>query len=205
MVEGTTMADETANWRTRATGALSRTRVAVGMVLRRRDAQAVMVGIGVGYLLAYLIAIGQLSFRGDAASLLVVDDPLSRALEPMGYGTFEPVARVELPGLTYLLSPVNAAIGMGLGGLVGLNLALTYLALTQPKACGIASSSAGAVAGLPALLSGAACCGPVVFLVLGIQASGVLLTAFDALLPLAAILLLGSLVWIGGKVDPTAS
>lgn len=199
------MADGTANRRGRTSTALSRTRVAVGMVLRRRDAQVVLVGLGAGYLVAYLIAIGQLSFRGDAVSVLVVDDPLSRAFEPMSYGEFEPVARLELPGLTYLLSPVNAAIGVALGGLVGLNLALTYLAWTQPKACGIASSSAGAVAGLPALLSGAACCGPVVFLVLGIQASGVVLTAFDALLPLAAMLLLGSLVWIGGKVDPTAS
>jgi hypothetical protein len=184
---------------------LTRTRIAVGMVLRRRDAQVVVVGTAVIYFLAYLIAIGQLSLRGDTVSVLVVDEPLSRAFEPISYGEFEPIARIELPAVTYLLSPVNTGIGLGLGGLVGVNLALTYLAWTQPKACGLASSSAGAVAGLPALLSGAACCGPVILLVLGIQASGVLLTAFNALLPLATILLLGSLVWIGQKVDPTVS
>jgi hypothetical protein len=55
---------------------------------------------------------------------------------------------------------------------------------------------------LPAVLSGTACCGPVVLIVLGIQASGVLLTAFQFLLPFAALLLVGSLVLVGRQVDP---
>ncbi|WP_435178812.1 hypothetical protein [Halorussus sp. AFM4] len=154
------------------------------------------------YLIAYLVAVGHLTLGGSGFNLLVVDQPLSRAFEPIGYGQFEPIARLELPIATFLFSPVNTAIGLGLAGLVGINLALTYLAWRQPQACGLASSSTGALAGLPALLSGAACCGPVVLLVLGIQASGVLLTAFNALLPIAALLLIGSLLWVSRKIDP---
>ena len=88
--------------------------------------------------------------------------------------------------------------------LVGLNLALTYLAWTQPKACGIGESSSGLLAGLPALLSGTACCGPVLLLVVGIQASGVLITAFQFLLPVAALVLVGSLILVGRQITPSS-
>ena len=77
--------------------------------------------------------------------------------------------------------------------LVGLNLAATYLAWTQPKACELGLPSTAILASLPAVLSGTACCGPVVLIVLGIQASSVLLTAFQFLLPVAVLMLLGSL------------
>ncbi|PSQ58400.1 MAG: hypothetical protein BRD23_07130 [Halobacteriales archaeon SW_9_67_25] len=89
-------------------------------------------------------------------------------------------------------------------GLVGLNLALTYLVWRQPKACGIGGKSGGLLASVPALLSGTACCGPVVLIVLGVQASGVLLRGFQFLLPAAMLLLVGSLVLVGRQVDPGA-
>jgi len=81
---------------------------------------------------------------------------------------------------------------------------VTYLVWTQPKACGIAGSSSGFLAGVPALLSGTACCGPVVLIVLGVQASGVLLTGVQSPLPAAAILLVGSLILLGRQVQPSA-
>jgi hypothetical protein len=52
-------------------------------------------------------------------------------------------------------------------------------------------------------LSGAACCGPVVLLAVGVQASGLLLSVFGVLVPLAAVLLLGSLLYVARSVDPT--
>ena len=100
-----------------------------------------------------------------------------------------------------LFSPFDTLFGLGLAVLVGLNLALFYLAWTQPAACGI-DSATGAFAAVPALLSGTACCGPVLLLLLGVQASGLLLTAFDVLLPLAVVTLLGSLVLVSRNVDP---
>jgi hypothetical protein len=41
-----------------------------------------------------------------------------------------------------------------------------------------------------------------VLIVLGIQASGIVVTAFQFLLPAAVVLLLGSLVLVGRQVDP---
>jgi len=105
----------------------------------------------------------------------VVADPLGKFLQPeLGPFMFMPVARVSLGPVTYLFS-LNTVFGAVLAGLVGLNLALTYLVWRQPKACGIGGKSGGLLASVPALLSGTACCGPVVLIVLGVQASGVLL------------------------------
>lgn len=158
------------------------------------------VTVTVIYLLLYLWAIGHLSQGLGGVDLLVVSDPLSKLLQPeLGPFSFTPVARVALGPVTYLFS-LNTVLGLGLAGLVGLNAALTYLVWRQPSACGIGRSSTGLLAGIPALLSGAACCGPVVLIVLGVQASGVLLTGFQLLLPLAVAVLLGSLLLVGRQV-----
>ena len=134
--------------------------------------------------------------------MTVVADPLSRLFEPaLGPLSFTPVATVDIGPLTYLFS-LNSIIGLAIAVLVGLNLAVTYLAWTQPTACGLGQSSSGVIASLPAVLSGTACCGPVVLIVLGIQASSVLLTAFQFLLPVAVVMLVGSLVLVGRQVDP---
>ncbi|WP_433628256.1 hypothetical protein [Halomicrococcus sp. NG-SE-24] len=183
---------------------VSRTAFAVRAVLARTDARLVLLGVTLGYLLAYLYALGHLTPGGDGVELLVVSDPLSRMVEPTGTLTWEPVARLGLPFATLLVSPLDLLVGLGLAVLVGANLAVTYLAWRQPKACGLTRSSSGVLAAVPALLSGAACCGPVVLVVLGVQASGVLLTAFSALVPLAAVLLVASLLWVGRQVDPGA-
>jgi hypothetical protein len=108
---------------------------------------------------------------------------------------------VSVGPVTYLFS-LNTFFGLGIASLVGLNLGLTYLAWRQPAACGIGSSSSGFLASIPAVLSGTACCGPVVLIVLGIQASGIIVTAFQFLLPIAVVLLLGSLVLVGRQIDP---
>jgi len=185
----------------RATQTLRRTRTVVTTLLGRRDATLVLAGVSVCYLALYLIAIGRLVPGGGTVGVLVVDD-LSMALRSTGTFTFEPIARVDLGLFSLLFSPLDTLLGLGLAVLVGLNLALFYLAWTQPAACGIEGAS-GALASIPALLSGTACCGPVLLIVLGIQASGLLLAVFDVLLPLAVVLLLGSVVLVGRNVDPT--
>jgi hypothetical protein len=121
--------------------------------------------------------------------------------------SFEPVVGVVVGPVELLVAPVNVAIGGALALLVGVNLAVSFLAWRHPAACGIGGggTSAGLLAGLPALLSGTACCGPVVLIALGIQASGVLVASFGFLVPAAVLLLLGSLVYVGRKVDPTVA
>jgi hypothetical protein len=189
---------------TRLRGALSRTRTAATLPLHRRDAAVVFTASTVAYLLVYLYALGHFAPGFGGFSVTVVDGAVAKFLQPaLGPLSFTPVAQVSLGPVTYLFS-FNTVIGAAVATLVGLNLALTYLAWTQPASCGIGESSAGMLAGLPALLSGTACCGPVLLITVGVQASGVILTAFQFLLPVAVLLLLAGLVLVGRRVDPAA-
>ena len=172
--------------------------------LRRRDGAFVAVAAGLVYLSAYLFALGDLVLRrGVGTGLVVARDPVSAAFRRVGPAAFEAVALVDLYHVRYLFSPGNVLVGGALAALVGANLALTYLALAQPKACG-PSASAGLAAAVPALLSGTACCGPVVLLLFGVQASGLLLTAFAWLVPVGGVLLVATLVLVARRVDPAA-
>jgi hypothetical protein len=174
-------------------------------VLHRRDTLAVLLGVAAVYLVAFLYAVQDLLVSsGGSLSIIVADDPLFTMFQSAP-GTFmhRPVALVEVGIVSWEFSPLNTLLGGGIAILVGLNLALSYLAVTQPRSCGV-GASAGAVAGIPALLAGSTCCAPVVVLVLGIQATGTLITVFAWLLPVSVLLLLSTLVYVAGRVDPTA-
>ncbi len=178
------------------------TRAAVGLVFRRRDSLAIAASITLGYLAAFLWAGQDLSLRTDVPpALVVVNDPRGLLFQRTGPASFEAIALLDTGVLRVLISPGNIAIGLLIATLVGISLSLTYLAVVQPKACGIGAGS-GFFASLPALLSGTVCCGPVILIALGIQASGLLLTAFFWLLPLGILLLVGSVVYVAGKIDP---
>lgn len=182
---------------------IEETRAATLLVVHRYDSLAVATVVAIGYLVAFFWAIGDLAVRPDvAADLVVVDDPLGRTFDRTGPASFEAVAMVDTGVVRILVSPVNTAIGLLLAGLVGINLGLTYLAVVQPAACGI-NAGTGLLASFPALLSGTVCCGPVVLIALGIQASGFLLTIFAWLLPVGIGLLLLSQVYVAGKIDVT--
>jgi len=186
----------------RLRSAVSRTIAAATEVFRRPDATLVVVATGAGYFLIYLYALGHLAPGIGGFDVMVVSGALGKFFRPeLGPFSFTPVARVSVGPVTYLFS-LNTILGLGIAGLVGLNLGLTYLAWRQPAACGIGSSSSGFLASIPAVLSGTACCGPVVLIVLGIQASGIIVTAFQFLLPIAVVLLVGSLVLVSRQIDP---
>jgi hypothetical protein len=202
------MSGAEAGYAERGRTAVVRTLHAVWGTLVRRDARAVLVGVSVLYLGFYLYALGHLRFTGGGGvDYVAVSDPLSRMFRSTGTLSFEPVVGIVVGPLELLVAPVNVAIGGLLALLVGVNLAVSFLAWRHPAACGIGTGgkASGLLAGLPALLSGTACCGPVVLIALGIQASGVLIASFGFLVPAAALLLLGSLVYVGRKVDPTVA
>lgn len=151
------------------------------------------------YLVLFLVALQDLSLGGSGFGLTTADP--SRMFERTGTVTFEAVARVTMPGVTLLLAPLNLLIGGTLAVLVGLNLLVTYIAFKQPKACSF-NRSTGIVASLPALLAGGACCAPAIVLILGLQLSSALVTSFQALIPLSAVLLIVTLKLIVDRTDP---
>ena len=92
------------------------------------------------------------------------------------------------------------AVALLLAGLVGANLAVAVAVWRSPAACGV-EGSAGLLAGIPALLTGATCCGPAVLFALGVGATGTLLTVFGYATPLTALLLLGGLLLVARSAD----
>ncbi len=184
-------------------GAVAGTVAALRAAARRRDSTAVFIAGLAGYLVLYLATVGDLSVLGGGGGPVTVRlaEDLSRAFASTGFFRFGAVAVVSAGPVTYLLSPLNLLLALFLAGLVGANVALTYLGLVQPRACGLESST-GILAGVPALLSGAACCGPTILLVIGVQASATLVTGFQLLVPVAVVMLVGSLLLVGRQVEP---
>jgi len=186
-------------------GAVRRTAGAVRLALGDRRAVAVVGLATVAYLLTYLYAIDKLTPGNGEFGLVVAAQPWE-AFFRQGFGTFtyEPVALVRLGVVTYQFS-LNTLIGLAIAILVGVNVGLSYFVWRQPASCGVGSRSAGLFAGVPALLSGAACCGPIVALIFGIQVTSGLLVVFEWLLPISALLLVGTLLLVGRQVDPVAA
>lgn len=179
-----------------------------GRVIRelagRRDSLAVLLAVTGLYLFAFLYMLNDVLVQtGAGFSVFVVDSPVETMLQPApGPFLYRPVALLELGVVVWEFSPLNTLLGAGLALLVGLNMAASYLAVVQPRSCGI-SASTGAVASIPALFAGSACCAPAIVLVLGLQVSGTLITAFTWLLPVSIVLLLMTLFYVTGKIDVT--
>lgn len=183
----------------------SQTAAASRGALLRRDSGAVFIGVSAAYLVLFLFILENLAVvPGVGLSIEVVDAPLTQMLRPApGAFLFEPIALLQAGVVVWEFSPLNTVSGLSIALLVGVNLSVSYLAITQPRACGM-STGAGVLASLPALLAGSACCAPVIFLVVGIQVTGTLITAFSLLLPVSIFLLIATLIYVSGKISPTA-
>jgi len=179
---------------------LSGTLVAVRGALARRDGRAVALGTGAMYFVFYLVGIGYLGLGPSGLEFSVVADPLARLTQLRGPFQWEPVALAVVGPIELLVSPLNVAMGLLLAALVGVNLGVSLVAYRGPTACRL-GPGAGAAAGLPGLLSGFAGCGPTILLVVGLQASTTVLTVFQWLLPVTVVALVGTLLWVGTKVE----
>lgn len=158
-----------------------------------------LVGITGFYLVAYLFAIQNLTLpTGSGFSVLWVDPAMM--FRRTGYLFFDAIAVIHTPLFTWLLSPLNLLLGLLISLLVSLNLLLSWVAWRQPRACQV-NSTTGTLGLMPALLAGGACCAPTLLPVLGIQATAALITAVQWMIPLALVLLIGSLVWVAQKTD----
>jgi hypothetical protein len=165
--------------------------------LRRRDGQTVAALALVGYPLVYWVALGHLSLGGPGGvEVFVVSDPLARMVEARSPFSYEPVARVVAGPVVWLASPLNLALGVLLGSLVAANAAVGLVSWRAPRVCR-AGARTGPLAGVLALLGGATCCGPAVFFLVGVQATGALVGSFSVLVPLSVLLLVGTLLLAG--------
>jgi hypothetical protein len=179
---------------------VQQTATAIRETLSRRDGRITAVGVGVVYLVLYLIGIGHIGIGQWEFGINIVADPLARMTQLRGPFQWEPIALVVAGPVELLVSPANIVLGGALAALVGVNLGVSLVAYRGPSACRF-SPGAGVAAGIPGLLSGFACCGPTILLVVGVQASTTILTAFQWLLPVTGILLITTLFWVGTKVE----
>jgi hypothetical protein len=177
------------------------TAVAVRGALTRRDGRTLFGVSGLAYFLLYLAGLRHLGFGPPGYEVSVVSSPLTRAFRPVGPFQWEPVALVVVGPVELLVAPLNVLLGGVLASLVGFNLAVSVVAWRGPSACRL-GPGAGAASGLPGLLSGVACCGPTILLVVGVQASAGMLSLFQWLLPISVVALLGTLLWAGSRVGP---
>ena len=150
--------------------------------------------IALAYLVIFLVAVADLTIDGvfRPVSLFVVANWESLVLRVRAPFQFEAVAILEAPFLVWLVSPLNVAIGLALGLLTGVQVALVRIARRCAVACGL-SPATGVLAGLPGLLAGSACCAPVLLILLGVQVTASLVTLMGLMIPAAFVLLLGGL------------
>jgi hypothetical protein len=153
--------------------------------------QAIAWAVALAYLLLFQLAVADLTLDGAArpALVLVVEGWHNLLLRARAPFQFEAVAVVEAPFLVWLVSPMNIAIGLALGLLTGFQIALVRIARRCAAACGL-KPAAGALAAVPGLLAGSACCAPILFVLLGVQVTASLITLMGLLIPAAFLFLL---------------
>lgn len=164
---------------------------------RRLTATAVVI-----YLLLYLWAIQNLivtrrDFSGfvDIPSAQVVPNWTSRVFDQIAPFSYEPVVQiVPVNHVKLLLSPVNAGMGLLLGILVALNLALAIHLLRTALVCRRRAFT-GLLGAIPGLFMGFACCAPTVALVLGAQFAAGLIAIRSWFFPGALAFMVLTLAW----------
>ena len=158
--------------------------------------QALAWGIALVYLAVFQIAVADLTIDGVSrpTSIFVLANWESLLLRERAPFQFEAVAILETPYLVWLISPMNIALGMALGLLTGLQVALVRIARRCAVACGL-SPATGALAGLPGLLAGSACCAPILFVLLGVHVTASLVTLMGLMIPAAFVFLLAGLAF----------
>ena len=176
---------------------------ATAAALRDRRSRRTAVAIAAAYLLVYLLAVGDvtispasdLSRFADLPSLQVAPDWAAKLLERRAAFSYEPVLAVyPVNHVTVFVAPLDLAMGLLLGALAGLNVAVALLARRASRTCRLRGLP-GLVGALPALFTGVTCCVPTLALALGAQFTFALLAVSDWLFPLALAVTAISLVW----------
>ena len=158
------------------------------------------------YLVAYLWSIGDIVVATDQSRfgalpwIQVAADWPGKLLRQTAPFSYEPLLAVRLTGhLQLFLAPVNVALGLLLGGLVGVNLAAAIHLHRTASTCR-RRSFAGLLGALPGLLTGFACCAPALTFVLGAQVAAAVIGLRNWLFPLALVILLAGFAWSASRL-----
>ncbi len=175
---------------------------------RLRFGRRIAVLIGLAYALTYLYSVQNivvapgrdLALGAPVPSLAVVADWSAKLWKPIAPFVWEPVVAIHLvrPVAIFLSLP-NLLVALGLGTLVGLNVAAAVararvLRGRQPRIRSVRSLLASA----PGLLTGFTCCVPTAVLALGSLAAGFTVAVIAVrpyFIPAAALALGANLAW----------
>jgi hypothetical protein len=185
---------------------------AAAAAMRDRHARRLALAVAALYLLVYLLAIGDVvispatDLTGFARipSVQVASDWTEKLLQQRAAFSYEPVAAIyPVNHVAVFVSPVNLGMGLLVGVLAGLNVAVALLAARARRACRM-RGLAGLLGALPALATGASCCVPTLAVALGAQFTAALLAIRGYLFPLAVVAPMLSLAW-GSRQAQAAS
>lgn len=165
---------------------------------------AILLGVALTYALLFLWLSGDIA-GGGQGGLHLAFPAWERAFESRGVLRFEPVGLIELGPWVWTFSPLDTLIALGIGLLLGGNLAGLWLVRQAPAACTIRAPSVGGLAALPALLAGGACCAPLVVIWLGLPIAGSLAVLAPWLIPLSCLALLVGLARLAAHYGHQAS
>lgn len=153
------------------------------------------------YVLIYLAAVGHLVFTSrmepsqSLFALKILPNWQELLFKQRSSFLFEPIGVLYLgPNLKLFLSIPNMILSATLGILVGTNIALSYYSFRQLGLSG-GRGILNLLGTIPAIVSGAACCVPTLILVIGLQLTATIATAWSFFVPLSMGLLFLSLVW----------
>ncbi|MEX2100883.1 MAG: hypothetical protein WEB19_05665 [Acidimicrobiia bacterium] len=181
---------------------------AIRWTFATRRAWAVAAGLLVGYAVLYLLVAkalvidpaAQFSRFGALPSLVV--SPFSVRLLT---DWLQPAFVLYLSDSVVLAPSIPAILTvLLLGALVGINGAIAGEAIVRrPVACAPGRSGWGMAAALPSFLASFSCCAPTVLLLLGAGAAGAVISVIPFVVPVAAMLLLASVVWSARRLERT--
>lgn len=171
-------------------------------VLRFPTYRRIAVVSALLYLFVYFYSVGHIVYsRGITLqveafpSFQVVPDWPAKLLKTIAPYAYEPLGALYLtPHLAVFLAPPNLLLGLLLGALVGVNLALAVHQFRRQQSCRRPTVS-GFLGALPSFLTGFTCCVPTVAIVLGANSVLALIAVRAYLIPASVILLVAGGLW----------
>ena len=147
------------------------------------------------YFFLYYWSIGYLHYNSKGLNYHVfwLRNQVALLLKSRSPFLFEPIGRITLFKVEFLVAPLNILIGLLLGFLVFINILSVFYMNRLPKQCRVNHRFSGLLGILPSFLTGFACCAPT-FLIPLAATLGSSVVVFTKLakwfLPLSVLLLL---------------